>query len=83
MVECGEGRQERNVSCVNAKEVVIKNELCKNISQPVTVRECVKHCGKWKYTSWSSVSNKLFLFCCLPTLFGWLFVGTSGICKEN
>ena len=69
-VECGEGRQERNVSCVNSKEAVIQDELCKNISKPATVRQCVKHCGKWKYTGWSSVSNQhVFLAVCLICFF--------------
>ncbi len=70
MVECGEGRQERNVSCVNSKEVVIKNELCKNITKPATVRQCVKHCGKWKYKSWSPVSKKMFN---IFSLFVWTY----------
>lgn len=57
-VQCGEGRQQRNVSCVNSKEVVINNELCQNITKPATVRQCVKHCGKWKHTSWSHCSSE-------------------------
>ncbi|XP_028407987.1 A disintegrin and metalloproteinase with thrombospondin motifs 9-like [Dendronephthya gigantea] len=57
-VTCGEGRQERNVSCVNSREVVIDDEFCKNITKPRRVRPCIIHCGKWRYTSWSSCSSR-------------------------
>ncbi|CAB4042575.1 Hypothetical predicted protein, partial [Paramuricea clavata] len=57
-VQCGEGREQRNISCVNSKEVVINNELCRNITKPATVRHCVKHCGKWKFSSWSHCSSE-------------------------